>query len=124
MKGEHPQPTLIGDNVTIGEGSVIHGCVIEDEAHVEPGAIVMDGSVVSYQSVLSSGSLLKEGSRIPSGELWSGTPAKFARKLTEEERQNIAKLAVRKNKLANDHESYQNMTTEERDVEREKISEI
>lgn len=100
LKGQHPQPTLIGDNVTIGEGAIVHGCVIEDQAIIEPGAIVLDGSVVSYQSILTSGSLLKEGQRIPQGEVWSGTPAKFVRKLTEEEKSQSLKLSEKKKEVA------------------------
>jgi len=52
----------------------------------------MDGAVVGHRSILGPGSLLKEGTRIPSGELWEGSPAKFVRKLTEEEMNNIAKV--------------------------------
>jgi carbonic anhydrase/acetyltransferase-like protein (isoleucine patch superfamily) len=39
--------------------------------------------------------MVTEGKRIKSGELWLGRPAKFARLLSNEERERIAQLAQR-----------------------------
>lgn len=106
LSGEVSRPTLIGDRVIIGEGSIIHACTIEDNAIVEPGSVVLDGSVVSKDSILKSGSLLRQGARIPSGEVWSGSPAKFERNITEEDKK-IASLYLSKMKsLANEHSTY------------------
>lgn len=42
-------------------------------------------------SVLAPSSVLAPGERVPSGQLWSGSPAKFERLLTPQEIADIAK---------------------------------
>src|SRR5512147_1401466 len=39
-------PTLIGDQVTIGEYAVIHACELGDGCVIEDGAVILDGSVI------------------------------------------------------------------------------
>lgn len=77
--------TQIGDDVLIGHLAMIHGCTLHDRAFVGFGAAVMDGCVIESDGMLAAGALLTPGKRIPSGELWSGRPAKFMRALTPEE---------------------------------------
>ncbi|KAI5387095.1 gamma carbonic anhydrase 1, mitochondrial [Lathyrus oleraceus] len=62
-------PTVIGDNVTVGYSSVLHGCTVEDEAFVGMGATLLDGVVVEKHSMVAAGALVKQNSRIPSGEI-------------------------------------------------------
>ncbi|WP_337996250.1 gamma carbonic anhydrase family protein [Oleispirillum naphthae] len=76
-------PTIIGDDVTVGHGAILHGCVLKDRAFVGMGATVLDGAVV--EGMLGAGALLTQGKRVPAGELWAGSPARFLRKLTAEE---------------------------------------
>ena len=77
--------TVIGDEVTIGHSAIIHACTIKDQCLVGMGAIVLDGAVMEPQSMLAAGAMLTPGKTIPSGELWAGSPAKFMRKLSQEE---------------------------------------
>lgn len=121
LQGVKPLPTLIGDNVTIGQGALIHGCTIEDNAMVDIGATVMDGAVVSNNSVLGTGSLLTEGQRIPSGEFWAGSPAKFVRKLTAEEIKSIKETADKVKALADKHDEFHSRSGEDQQRERERI---
>ncbi|MDI4237127.1 gamma carbonic anhydrase family protein [Bradyrhizobium sp. Arg237L] len=81
--------TVIGDDVTIGHACIIHGCRLEDQAFVGMGAIVMNGAVIERGGVLGAGALLTTGRKIGPGELWTGTPAKLQRVLTEQEREEF-----------------------------------
>ncbi|HEY0270287.1 MAG TPA: gamma carbonic anhydrase family protein [Sphingomonas sp.] len=74
-------PALIGADVAIGHGAIIHGCRIEDGAFVGMGTLVMNGAVVETRAMLAAGALLSAGKRVPTGELWAGRPAKFMRAL-------------------------------------------
>ena len=78
-------PTLVGDNVTVGHGVVLHGCVLHSNILVGMGAIVMDGAVVEDYVLIAAGALIPPGKRIPSGVLVAGVPAKVVRDLKEEE---------------------------------------
>jgi carbonic anhydrase/acetyltransferase-like protein (isoleucine patch superfamily) len=78
-------PCLIGDDVTIGHGAVVHACTLENRAFVGMRATVLDGAVIEEGGMLAAGALLSPGKRIGRNELWVGTPAKFVRVLTEEQ---------------------------------------
>ena len=78
-------PTLIGSEVTIGHGVVLHGCTLQDRCFIGMGAIVMDGAVVETDGMVAAGALVPPGKVVKSGELWGGSPAKFLRPLTEKD---------------------------------------
>ncbi|MCL7041027.1 hypothetical protein MKW94_025990, partial [Papaver nudicaule] len=61
-------PTIIGDNVTVGHSSVLHGCTVEDESFVGMGATLLDGVVVEKHGMVVAGALVRQDTRIPSGE--------------------------------------------------------
>lgn len=77
--------TYIGDDITIGHMCLIHACTIESGAFIGMGSTILDGCVVEGRAMLAAGSLLTPGKRVPAGELWAGRPAKFMRKLSEED---------------------------------------
>ncbi|CAH8389577.1 unnamed protein product [Eruca vesicaria subsp. sativa] len=110
-------PTSIGDNVTVGHSAVIHGCTVEDESFVGMGATLLDGVVVEKHAMVAAGSLVRENTRIPSGEVWGGNPAKFMRKLTDEEIAYISKSAENYINLANIHAAENSKSFEEIEVE-------
>ena len=64
MKETHP--TVIGDDVTIGHGAVVHGCTIEDRCLIGMGAILLNGVTVGSGSIIAAGTLLPEGTQVPS----------------------------------------------------------
>lgn len=96
-------PTIIGDNVTVGHSAVLHGCTVEDEAFVGMGSTLLDGVVVEKHAVVAAGSLVRQNTRIPSGEVWQGNPAKFLRKLNDDEITIISKSAADYSDLAQAH---------------------
>lgn len=77
--------TRIGSDVTIGHKAIIHACTIEDAALIGMGAIILDGAVVRKHAFVGAGALVPPGKVVGEGEMWLGSPAKFARKLSEAE---------------------------------------
>jgi carbonic anhydrase/acetyltransferase-like protein (isoleucine patch superfamily) len=86
-------PLLIGNEVTIGHGAVLHGCTIEDRCLVGMGAIILDGAVVRCGSMIAAGTLVREGFVVPEGMLVAGVPAAVKRPLTPEESSYLAQSA-------------------------------
>lgn len=78
-------PTLIGDDVTIGHGAIIHACTIGNACLIGMGAMVLDGAVVEQNGFVGAGAVIPPGKTVGSGELWLGNPAKCMRKLNEKE---------------------------------------
>ncbi|RWR93625.1 gamma carbonic anhydrase 1, mitochondrial-like protein [Cinnamomum micranthum f. kanehirae] len=86
-----------------GHSAVLHGCTVEDEAFVGMGATLLDGVIVEKHAMVAAGALVRQNAKIPTGEVWGGNPAKFLRKLTEEERAFISQSATNYTNLAQIH---------------------
>jgi len=86
-------PTVLGEEVTVGHSVTLHGCRIERRCLIGIGAIVLNGAVVGEESIIAAGSLVPEGMAIPPRSLAMGTPAKVRRELTEEERAGLRRYA-------------------------------
>jgi carbonic anhydrase/acetyltransferase-like protein (isoleucine patch superfamily) len=69
-------PLKIGNGVTIGHRSIIHGCTIEDECLVGMGSIVMNNAVIGKGSIVAAGAVVLEGTIIPPYSLVTGSPGK------------------------------------------------
>ncbi|MCZ4280088.1 gamma carbonic anhydrase family protein [Kiloniella laminariae] len=82
-------PTNIGDGVTVGHAALLHACDVRDNAFIGMRAVVMDKAVVQSGAMVAAGALLTPGKTVPTGELWSGSPAKKFRDLSAEEQQGI-----------------------------------
>jgi carbonic anhydrase/acetyltransferase-like protein (isoleucine patch superfamily) len=93
MKDTHP--TVIGDNVTIGHGAVVHGCTIDDQCLVGMGAILLNGVIVGSGSIIAAGALLPEGTQIPPRSLVMGSPGKVRRTLSDADLDEIQMYADR-----------------------------
>lgn len=79
-------PLIIGQDVTIGHGAILHGCTIGDRVLIGMGATVMDGAVVDNAVMIAAGALVTPGKHLPSGYVYAGSPAKQLRELSESER--------------------------------------
>ncbi len=82
-------PTMIGDDVTVGHSAVVHGCTIEDRVLVGMGAMLLNGVHVEHDSIVAAGTLLVEGTRVPARSLVMGRPGRVTRSLTDED---VAKI--------------------------------
>jgi gamma-carbonic anhydrase len=78
-------PTLLGDDITVGHGAVVHGCTIEDACLIGMGAILLNGAHVGTGSIIAAGTLLPEGCVIPPRSLVMGSPGKVKRAVTDDE---------------------------------------
>lgn len=78
-------PSIIGADVTIGHGAVIHACTIEDLCLIGMHATVLDGATVRRYGFVGAGAVVSPGKTVGEGELWLGSPARFARKLSDRE---------------------------------------
>ncbi|GAB4168150.1 MAG: gamma carbonic anhydrase family protein [Calditrichia bacterium] len=82
-------PLIIGNNVTVGHGALIHGCTIKDNALIGMGATILDNATINRNSFIAAGALVKEGFVVPEGTLVAGVPARVIRELNESEIKKI-----------------------------------
>ena len=79
------QPLLLGENVSVGHGVIIHGCTIGNGSLVGMGAIVLNGAQIGEYALIGAGSLITENKIIPPYTLSMGSPARVVRELTEDD---------------------------------------
>ncbi len=82
-------PLRIGRRCTIGHMVMLHGCSIGDGCLIGIGSTVLNKAEIGAGSIVGAHSLVTEGKRFPPGSLILGSPAKFVRELTEEERAQL-----------------------------------
>ena len=82
-------PTLIGEDVTIGHGAIIHACILEDRCLIGMGACILDGATVKSHGFVGAGAVVGPGKIVGEAELWLGNPARCARRLGEKEIESL-----------------------------------
>ena len=87
MRDTHP--TVIGDDVTIGHGAVVHGCTIEDLCLIGMGARILDGATVKKYGFVGAGAVVGPGKVVGEAELWLGNPARLVRRLSDREIESL-----------------------------------
>lgn len=84
--------TTIGNYVSIGHQTMVHGCILEDHVLIGMGAIVMDNAIVESNVIVAAGAVVLENTRCESGFLYAGVPAKKIKALTEEQKDLLQQL--------------------------------
>ena len=75
-------PCVIGDDVTIGHGAIIHGCTVGDGAMISMGATILTGAKIGKRAIIAAGAVVREGQEIPPDTLAMGLPAQVRREVT------------------------------------------
>lgn len=86
-------PLIIGSDVTLGHGAILHAATIKDCCLIGMGAKVLDNATVGPYALVAAGALVLEHFEVPEGALVAGVPARIKRMLTDEEREQIAQSA-------------------------------
>ena len=100
-------PTVVGRNVTVGHGAILHSCRVSDGALIGMGSILLGGSVVGKGALVGARSLVPPRARIPAGHLALGRPARTVRPLTLKEKKQLQKNAEQYLTYARRHRAAQ-----------------
>ena len=82
---EYDLPAVVGRDVTVGHGAILHGCTIGDNSLIGMGAVVLNGAQIGKNCIIGASALVTQGMQVPDGSMLLGVPAKVRRPLTEEE---------------------------------------
>jgi gamma-carbonic anhydrase len=82
-------PLVLGDEITVGHGAVLHGCTIKDRCLIGMGAKILDGAVIGEECIIGAGSLVPEGKTIPPRSLTMGVPARVVRQVSDGELKRV-----------------------------------
>jgi len=89
----HARPgelTVIGNNVTLGHGCIVHNAVIKDEAVIGMGAIVSDYAVVGRWAIVGEGAVVRQSFEVPDEKIAVGVPAKVIADVKAKHKEELA----------------------------------
>ncbi|PHS57400.1 MAG: gamma carbonic anhydrase family protein [Sulfurimonas sp.] len=96
-------PTIIGDDVTIGHRVTLHGCTIEDACLIGMSTTILDGAVIGKESIVGANSLVTKNKVFPPRSLIMGSPAKVIKQLNDEDVKELYASAKRYVNFKNDY---------------------
>jgi len=97
-------PTIIGDDVTIGHRVMLHGCTIENGCLIGMSATILDGAVIGKESIVGAGSLVTKNKIFPPRSLIMGSPAKVVKTLDDKDIEELYASASRYVEFKKDYE--------------------
>lgn len=100
---ENDLPCEIANDVTVGHGAVLHGCLIEEGCLIGMRATILSGAVIKRGSVIAAGAVVKEREIVEPYSLMAGVPARLIRQLGPETFDKNLRWAAKYSKLAQLH---------------------
>jgi carbonic anhydrase/acetyltransferase-like protein (isoleucine patch superfamily) len=87
---DEDQPTIVGEDVTIGHNALVHSSVIEKNVLVGQASVLVGGCVIGTGTIVGAGAVVREKTTVPPRSLVVGVPAKVVRAtLPEDERWTV-----------------------------------
>ncbi|MDE0960837.1 MAG: gamma carbonic anhydrase family protein [Planctomycetota bacterium] len=77
---------VIGDDVTIGHGAIVHCISIGAGSLIGMGSVLLEDVEVGAGSLIAAGAVVSPGSKIEPGSLVVGVPGRTIRTVSDEER--------------------------------------
>jgi len=103
IHGNPGRPIIIGKNVSVGHGAIIHAAQVGDFVIVGMNSTILDGAEIGSGSIVGANALVKEGMRVPEGSLVVGVPAKIVKQGDPSLREAAKRNAEAYHKLRDAH---------------------
>jgi carbonic anhydrase/acetyltransferase-like protein (isoleucine patch superfamily) len=94
---------VIGEDVTIGHGVILHACTLGNRILVGLGTRILDKVVVEDDVFIAANALVTPGKVLKSGWLYGGQPARPMRELKPAEIENLRYSAAHYVRVKNRH---------------------
>jgi carbonic anhydrase/acetyltransferase-like protein (isoleucine patch superfamily) len=79
IHGNPGRPSIVGKNVSMGHGSIIHAAKVGDYVIVGMNSVVLDGAQIGSGSIIGAGAVVKSDMKVPEGSLVVGVPGKIVK---------------------------------------------
>jgi len=100
-------PVIIGNDVSVGHGAILHGCTLGDQVLVGMGSIVLNGAKVGKGTLIGAGAVVTEGMDVPEGSVVVGIPGKVIKQTTLAQKEHILKNAESYVELAGEYARHE-----------------
>jgi len=96
-------PLIIGEDVTVGHGVILHACTIGNFCLIGMGATILDGAELGDYVFIGAGAVVTPNKKLESHGLYLGSPARRARDLTEREIAELRESSLHYVELKNEY---------------------
>lgn len=103
LESGFPPVCHIGHYTSVGAGSVLISCRVEDMVEIGEKCTICEGALVESNVILEPGTVVPAYARIPSGQRWGGNPATFIEELDDEAKDHIKDHAEKIHLKAQEH---------------------
>lgn len=86
-------PCIVGEEVTIGHGAIVHACTVGNRCLIGMGAIILNGTVIGDECIIGAGTVIPGGKKIPPRSMVLGNPGRITRAITDEEAAQLREQA-------------------------------
>src|SRR4051812_37004620 len=81
LHGAPGETVVVGRNVTVGHGCVVHCAEVGEQALVGNASTLLDGARVGPRTLVAAGSVVTPGTELPAGVVAAGIPAKATKSI-------------------------------------------
>ncbi|UYV12354.1 MAG: gamma carbonic anhydrase family protein [Phycisphaera sp.] len=100
---DHRYANVIGDDVIIGHGAIVHGETIGYNTLIGMGAVILGRTNIGSGCIIGAGAVVPPGLEVPDGSVVMGVPGKIIRRVNDPDRAYLAKLPTHYTALARKH---------------------
>lgn len=79
IHGNPGKPTIIGKDVSVGHGAIIHAARVGDLVIVGMNSCILDDAEIGSGSIIGAGAVVRSGEKVPPGSLVVGVPGKIVK---------------------------------------------
>jgi len=83
LHADEGSPTIIGDDVTVGHGAIVHGATVGDGSLIGMRATILNNAKIGRFCIIGAHALVTEGMEVPDFSMVLGTPGKVVKQLPE-----------------------------------------
>jgi len=86
-------PLTLGRDVSVGHNAMLHGCTVGDGSLIGINSVILNHATIGRATIIGANALVPEGKTIPDGVLVLGSPGRVVRDLSQEEKDNLLRIA-------------------------------
>lgn len=105
LHADFGEPTIIGDDVTVGHGAIVHGAMVGDGTLIGMRSTILNRAKIGKHCIIGACALVTEGMEIPDYSMVLGVPAKVVKQLSPEYAEKLLKSATHYVEMGKRHQS-------------------
>ncbi|MBT3532913.1 MAG: gamma carbonic anhydrase family protein [Rhodospirillaceae bacterium] len=87
-------PLTLADNVSVGHMCMLHGCTIGEGSLIGINSVILNGAKIGRNCLIGAKALVGEGKEIPDNSLVLGAPGRVIREVSDDQRDLMKRIVA------------------------------